>query len=63
MFSYNHTSSLQKCVTTFSEHCNSIAKFGYCHDVLSVVCMSLTQIYCDKRTEAIDHAVFKLAQK
>ena len=36
--------------------CNYISKFGYCHRLitlccLSVICLSVTRVYCDKTTE------------
>jgi len=38
-----------------AERCNCIAKFGYCHDrpMLSVVCLSVTQVYFDETAEAM----------
>ena len=39
-----------KCPAVFSWTLQ-IAKFGCCHDILSVVCLSVTQMYCDKTTE------------
>jgi len=35
-----------------AEHCNCIAKFCYCRDMLSVCRLSVTGMYCDKMTEA-----------
>jgi len=35
-----------------AEHCNCIAKYGYCHDMLSVCLSSVTPVYCDKTAKA-----------
>ena len=34
-----------------AEHRNSIAKFGYSHNVLSLCRLSVTRVYCDKTSE------------
>ena len=52
------------CICVLTELCNSIAKYGYCHNMFvwgrSSVCLSVMRMYCDKTIEAkITHFLLK----